>query len=495
MTRPLTRCSRGNSGPPGSRSVSPRCSPQSIAGVLVLLISVTLILLKLSFLLLLIVGPFFLLIGAHPGFGRVVAMRWIELLIGVLLKQAAVALVLSVLLYCYALIMGTTDAVLPWALKILMIALVSVAAFIYRKPFQHLFSAVGYGMIGSADRADSDLARAGATARANTRTAATLAVPTFAAYRAARWAKRNPAQAASLAMAAAGGGAAAAAAGLQATDAGTATAADAAAAPDMVTAGKTGRAGTASSGGAGPGGVGTGGIAAGVASAAAVGATGSEAGDSQAALTARARGQAMQAPSAAEPPPLNLPARNGSAAAAPAAATPGTRPVWPGGRVPQARAGTSPGGNTAAPSRGPAASPPQTPRQPGSAPPAAADGVRAAAPADGVRSGSAPACSAAARRAPARSWAGSCPATVGPGTVRPHSSPADGRAAAAAPGWQAGGRPAGSAAPPSGPVRRSAGWGICEQRVCGQWICGRRICAGSAGPMAGAASDRSANGT
>jgi hypothetical protein len=173
-----------------------------VAGVLILLISVTLILLKLGFLLLLIVGPFFLLVGTHPGFGRVVALRWVEMLIGVLLKQAAVALVLSVLLYCYALIMGTSDAVLPWALKILMIALVTLAAFIYRKPFQHLFSAVGYGVIGSRDRADADLARAGSTFRGNTRSAATLAVPGFAAYRAARWARQNPAQAAGLAMSA-----------------------------------------------------------------------------------------------------------------------------------------------------------------------------------------------------------------------------------------------------------------------------------------------------
>ena len=51
-----------------------------VAGVLVLLIAVTLILLKLGFLLLLVVGPFFLLIGIHPGFGRVVALRWFELL-------------------------------------------------------------------------------------------------------------------------------------------------------------------------------------------------------------------------------------------------------------------------------------------------------------------------------------------------------------------------------------------------------------------------------
>ena len=165
-----------------------------VAGVLVLLIAVTLILLKLGFLLLLVVGPFFLLIGTHPGFGRVVALRWFELLVGVLLKQAAVALVLSVLLYCYALIMGTSDAVLPWALKILMIALVTIAVFIYRRPFQHLFSAVGYGVIGSRERADSSLARAGATLRGNTRDVATAAVPGFAAYRAARWARRNPGQ-------------------------------------------------------------------------------------------------------------------------------------------------------------------------------------------------------------------------------------------------------------------------------------------------------------
>ena len=182
-----------------------------VAGVLVLLIAITLIILKLGFLLLLVAGPFFLIVGTHPGFGRVVALRWVEMLIGVLLKEAAVALVLSVLLYTYSLIMGTSDAVLPWALKILMIALVTVAVFIYRKPFVHLFSAVGYGMVGSRDRSDTELVRAGSTARRNTVDAATVGVPGFAAYRAGRWARRNPGQAAGLAAAAAGGAAGAAA--------------------------------------------------------------------------------------------------------------------------------------------------------------------------------------------------------------------------------------------------------------------------------------------
>jgi hypothetical protein len=295
-----------------------------VAGVLILLISVTLILLKLSFLLLLIVGPFFLLIGAHPGFGRVVALRWVELLVGVLLKQAAVALVLSLLLYCYALIMGTSDAVLPWALKILMIALVTVAAFVYRKPFQHLFSAVGYGVLGSQERAEVDFARAAATARSSTVSAATTAFPGVAAYRAMRWARRNPVQAASVAMAAGTGGATGAvAAGLQAS--GAADGSDAA----------DGAAATAEGNGI------------------------------RAAVAPRIRvGAATSVPSAPEPPPLKLPSRAGGPA--PAGPVP-DHSTAPGATVSRATtgawpAGRSAGSSAAATGRQPAVAPPRQPR-------------------------------------------------------------------------------------------------------------------------------------
>jgi hypothetical protein len=170
-----------------------------VAGSLILLVSLTLIVLKIGFLLLLVAGPFFLIIGTHPGFGRIIAIRWFEMIVGVLMKQVAIAITLSVLLYCYSLIMGTSDATLPWALKILMIALVTVTVFIYRKPFQHLFSSVGYGAIGSQDRADYYLREAGATARG----AALGALP---GLRVARWARRNPVQAASTTAGAAAGG-------------------------------------------------------------------------------------------------------------------------------------------------------------------------------------------------------------------------------------------------------------------------------------------------
>ncbi len=170
-----------------------------VAGLLILLIALTLIVLKLGFLLLLVAGPFFLIVGIHPGFGRVIAIRWFEMLVGVLMKQVAIAIVLSVLLYCYSLIMGTSDLVLPWALKILMISLVTVAVFIYRKPFSHLFSAVGYGTIGSTERAEYSLREASSTFRRSTLDAASAAVPGVAGYRAARWARRSPGQAAAVA--------------------------------------------------------------------------------------------------------------------------------------------------------------------------------------------------------------------------------------------------------------------------------------------------------
>jgi hypothetical protein len=165
------------------------------AGLLVLLIALTLIMLKLGFLLLLVAGPFFLIIGIHPGFGRVVAIRWFEMLVGVLMKQIAVALTLSVLLYCYSLIMGTTDQALPWALKIMMIALVTVTVVIYRKPFQHLFSSVGYGMLGAEERAHVSWRESTFGFRRVTAGAAGVAAPGMGARAASRWARRGTADA------------------------------------------------------------------------------------------------------------------------------------------------------------------------------------------------------------------------------------------------------------------------------------------------------------
>jgi TrbL/VirB6 plasmid conjugal transfer protein len=158
-----------------------------VAGLLVLVIAVMLMVLKISFLLLLVAGPIFLGIGIHPGIGRVIAVRWFELLLSTLLKQAALIGVLALLLWCYGLVMAES---LPWGLQILLISLVTLAAFIYRKPFQHLFAAVGYSAVGSR-KSEEHLERAVHETRKRSTAVATAAVPGAAGYRFGRWAKRE----------------------------------------------------------------------------------------------------------------------------------------------------------------------------------------------------------------------------------------------------------------------------------------------------------------
>lgn len=159
-----------------------------IAGLLILVIAIALIVVKIAFLLLLVAGPIFLGIGIHPGIGRVIAIRWLELLLSMLLKQAALIGVLALLLWAYGLILGEG---LPWGLQILLIALVTFAAFVYRRPFQHLFSAVGYSAVGSRAKSAEQLEKSVTETRKSTTAVATAAVPGALGYRLARWSKRD----------------------------------------------------------------------------------------------------------------------------------------------------------------------------------------------------------------------------------------------------------------------------------------------------------------
>ncbi|MFC4587370.1 hypothetical protein ACFO8L_14850 [Sphaerisporangium corydalis] len=171
-----------------------------VTGVLIFLVAVSLIALKIGFLLLLIMGPIFLLIGVHPGSGRIIAMRWVEMLVGTLLRQAVLALVLGVLVYGYALIISTN---LPWGMQIMFIALLTIAVFFYRRPFQHLFA--------SMDGHTLTTRMLGEAASAPTLSRAANALPPVAAARMGRWGLRK-AEPLLNAAAMVGGGAAAASA-------------------------------------------------------------------------------------------------------------------------------------------------------------------------------------------------------------------------------------------------------------------------------------------
>ncbi|RJL33631.1 hypothetical protein D5H75_11355 [Bailinhaonella thermotolerans] len=151
-----------------------------VAGLLIFLVAVSLLVLKVGFLMLLILGPIFLLIGVHPGSGRIIAMRWLEMLIGTLLRQAVLMVVLGVLIYGYSLIMTTA---LPWGMQIMFMALLTIAMFFYRRPFQHLFA--------SMDGRTFTTRMLGDATTAPTLSRAAVALPPVAGYRAAKWGVRK----------------------------------------------------------------------------------------------------------------------------------------------------------------------------------------------------------------------------------------------------------------------------------------------------------------
>ncbi|WP_245647073.1 type IV secretion system protein [Microtetraspora niveoalba] len=170
-----------------------------VAGLLIFLVAVSLLALKIGFLLLLILGPVFLLIGVHPGSGRIIAMRWVEMVVGTLLRQAVLALVLGVLVYGYSLIISTS---LPWSMQILFMALLTIAVFFYRRPFQHLFA--------SMDGHTLTTRMLGDAASAPTLSRAANALPPVAAGRVGRWGLRKAEPVIGAAAMASGAGTAAA---------------------------------------------------------------------------------------------------------------------------------------------------------------------------------------------------------------------------------------------------------------------------------------------
>ncbi|WP_040726053.1 type IV secretion system protein [Nocardiopsis chromatogenes] len=109
------------------------------AGGLIMVASLAVIVLKIGFMLLVLLSPIFFLVGVHPGYGRSVLLRWFEMVLGMLLKQIFMAVMLAVLMMCYSIVMA---GAMSWGLKVILLALFTVAVIVFRKPFANIFSSV-----------------------------------------------------------------------------------------------------------------------------------------------------------------------------------------------------------------------------------------------------------------------------------------------------------------------------------------------------------------
>lgn len=112
------------------------------AGALILIISFSSIVLALAMILLIMMAPLFLLVGAHPGFGRGIALKWAELLLGTVLKRIVLGFMLAVLIGFYQVILGAN---LAWFSQVALIIAVGVGAIMFRKPMLEAMNIVNLG--------------------------------------------------------------------------------------------------------------------------------------------------------------------------------------------------------------------------------------------------------------------------------------------------------------------------------------------------------------
>ena len=135
-----------------------------LAGGMLLLLSGGVFLVQLAFLILVVLAPIFLLLGIQPGAGRVLATRWVEVLVGLLVKRIAYAALLAVVLVVSGILLDATYP-MGWVVAMVLQVLVMGAAMFYRRPFAFIFGG-GAGRPSAADVA----APASAAGRAARRT-------------------------------------------------------------------------------------------------------------------------------------------------------------------------------------------------------------------------------------------------------------------------------------------------------------------------------------
>lgn len=108
-----------------------------VGGVLMALLAGAVLVAQLAFLLLVLLGPIALLLGIQPGGGRVIATRWAQLGVGVLIRRVVLAALLSVVLVVNGVLLDATYP-LGWLVVMGLQVLVLAAVYAYRGAFRGL---------------------------------------------------------------------------------------------------------------------------------------------------------------------------------------------------------------------------------------------------------------------------------------------------------------------------------------------------------------------
>lgn len=116
----------------------------SLAGLaLVVVLSVSLLTYKVAAILLIAVSPFFLLAGAHAGFGRGIPLKWLSMLAGLYVKSAFTSLILGIAMFFYTIIIQLqASGDVDYGIAVLALIVLSIGILLYRKRLMDVFTNV-----------------------------------------------------------------------------------------------------------------------------------------------------------------------------------------------------------------------------------------------------------------------------------------------------------------------------------------------------------------
>ena len=114
------------------------------AGIMIVIVSMSIIVLDVGLVILTLVSPLFFLVGVHPGFGRRIALGWVETILGLAMKRVVLSLLLSVMLVFYATILSA-NASMPWLFSMILVIAVSIGGITYKDQILKMFNKINLG--------------------------------------------------------------------------------------------------------------------------------------------------------------------------------------------------------------------------------------------------------------------------------------------------------------------------------------------------------------
>lgn len=123
------------------------------AGAMIAIISMSMIVLQIGLVILTLFAPLFLLVGVHPGFGRRIAMGWLESMAGLAMKRIVLSVLLSVMLVFYSAVLSASAST-DWLISMIMVIAVSVGGITYKDQLTTMFSRISFGGNGGLSEQD-----------------------------------------------------------------------------------------------------------------------------------------------------------------------------------------------------------------------------------------------------------------------------------------------------------------------------------------------------